>query len=449
MASAAQRRAARVKAKGKTKAKTTPATRQAGRQQRVEQRFLQQHPIYDPSQTLSGTGLASAVRDLVNADISPQVGAVDRQAASTMGQGLALGRNVSGYYRDLAGQEAQRVAGQQAITGRLNDNLGKIASDSQAASAQGGKDALASLDTGTTGADSGLQGDSRQRLAAEMAARADRSGATSQAYRSAGAQQGASNESLQTAMASAHQARGGEQLGEFNNRTANTLRDLTTKRSDLLSQAGPLSTKYLTQLRQQGVENQVTMAGLGIKQADLQQQASQDAIQNQLNQQRIGETGRSNRSREQLAQRNADIAAGRASETGRHNTVQEGIAQQNANTGAQRAKQVGKGGGPTRAQSNSARAAMDRARAILGEHPSPGVPSTTARRRASQSLIRQVRGLPKPLADAAVQLEVDGKVASGLARTIKEQYGLSLPSEKGHKPKRSKSLKGVKGKGSG
>lgn len=293
-----------------------PAKYQRLRRQNDRAAAVDRNPLYDPSQILTGRPLATAVHDIADLQVRPQVDAINRSITDTKTQGSALAQRVAGYYGGLAAQEQTGVDAQHGIRESLNQDLAGIASTAKGQIDQANQTERSRAQADAAQRGQGNDGGVQQRLAEEMAARQSGAAQSAQAFESAGAQQGAGAETLANAMRSSGILQGGELQGQLANRTAGQVNDLTGKRADAEASRGPLEAKTLQDLRQQGYENIVTARGLGIKQEQIAADAAKATAQVKLAQDRLSETKRSNRAGE-------STAAQRAGETARHNTVSE------------------------------------------------------------------------------------------------------------------------------
>jgi hypothetical protein len=298
-------------------------------------RRLAKNPLYNPTKVLSGADLADAAKALTNLDLNPQLSALDTQAKTTQTQGTGLIDKSAGFYRDIASQEADRVARQKALSDRLNATLSGIASDSQTTADRAKQDVTDAQAADTAVRGPGLSGGGDQAAAADLAAQRARAGQTAETFRSSGASQGANNEAFLNASAAAQGMHAGEVHKQLVNQLANRLGDIASKRTSVESTRGASDVKNLTTLRQQGFENIATMQGLGIKEQDLAAQTADQAARRELAKQQAAETRRNNRRRARIAQQGQ-------SETHRHNVTTEGQGQQRIDQGGKKAKKPSK-----------------------------------------------------------------------------------------------------------
>lgn len=256
--------AARPKPKPKPKAKPlTAAQRQAA--------AANKNPLYNPSVQLAGNNLLRASQQLADLSLRPQLGALDQQSKTVTTQGTALASRAGDYYRQLAAEEAKRVATQQALAGGLNTATADVGTRSGQVyglldAAEQQRQQADQAQRGT-----GLGGDTSQ-VAMVLGAQRANSQQQQQTAETAAAEQGSNWASLANAMAQTRGLRGGEVQGQLLNRVLNQQADIAGKRADLSATRGDLVTKNLTGLRQQSFENAVTAQGLGLKQADINAQ---------------------------------------------------------------------------------------------------------------------------------------------------------------------------------
>jgi hypothetical protein len=224
--------------------------------------------LYDPSKILGGETLRGAAGQLADLTINPAVHALDRQAASTKANGLALQDRTADYYRQIA---AQAQGGLDRATAINNAAQGQIAAAGDQAQARIGTAAQASQND--LSADAQVRGSGLQignRAQEELAAmRANSAGATQTAQNLA-AVGGASQLNLQNTLAPITQMRGAEQYAQAGNRTAAALNEIGGKRSDVLGTRGGEVTRNLLNLRQQSFENRVVQQNFGADIAKIQ-----------------------------------------------------------------------------------------------------------------------------------------------------------------------------------
>lgn len=303
-----------------------------------QQRAADRNPLYNPSTTLSGHRLSDAATAIAEAQFGPRIAEAGRQAANATMQGTALVKRAGDYYTQLADREGKAVAIQGVVGQQLRGNLGNVAAASSAATDQAQKSIFDRLAADAANRGPGLSGGGDQAVLDQLAAQRANQAQTSQAFQSAGELQAARSTQLQSDLAAARQARGGELQGQLLNRVANQLAELRAEQGDLRRQQADVRTKAITDLRQQGFENLVTTRGLGLKQSQLAADVANQQAQLDLAAQRAAEAQRHNladergqrsSTREQqraLTVREQQQAAALA-ERKRQNTVAERLAQ--------------------------------------------------------------------------------------------------------------------------
>lgn len=270
-----------------TKVKTAS---QLARERLARRRARQdKNPLYTPGTPLGGHTLAESAHDLATLDTKPQLDAIDQASKSAQTQGQAVSSRAAGYYQQLAQQAADSVARQSVISKRLNDTLGGIGDQAQARVAAAGSDQATKLAADADLRGGGLSGGADAQAAVEQAAQADRTAHDAGAYRAAGAAQGANYEGVTNVGSTAAAQRGGEQLGQLDTNLLNSLAKLRTQRQQVQAGMGADETKQLLGLRQSEFNNLATEQGLGIKAADITQQAAQARAQARLGNKKLTE----------------------------------------------------------------------------------------------------------------------------------------------------------------
>jgi hypothetical protein len=231
------------------------------------------NPLYQPTQVLSGTALRNAANQIADADLNPQIAALNKQSKTSATQGVGLMNRADAYYRQLAAREQQNVAAQSALGARLTQDTRQVGGEAGAAytALLDRVNAAQSQDAALRGP--GLGGDSNQSIQDQLATTQRITGAQQAAGERAAVAQGADWASLTNAMSGATGMRGAELQNQLVNRTLNNQDKLSAQVAALEATRGGQRMKSLTGLRQQQFENQTILSGLGIKQADLQVQA--------------------------------------------------------------------------------------------------------------------------------------------------------------------------------
>src|ERR687885_65 len=103
----------------------TPSQR-AERQRLADVARRNADPLYNPGAGLSGQSLYAAAKHVTDAQIDPKVDALTRDLTTTTTQGSALAARGGDYYRQLAQEEASKVATQKALAGMLSNQTGAV-----------------------------------------------------------------------------------------------------------------------------------------------------------------------------------------------------------------------------------------------------------------------------------------------------------------------------------
>jgi hypothetical protein len=258
--------------------------------------------IYNVAQPLSGKALRHAVAAMVDAQIKPSIGMLDRQAQQARANQAFAQNKLQGFYQFLGGQQKGLVDAAAAAANQGNAAQQAIAGGAQSALAQAGSAAQARMSQDAavrgniagvpSGADAVAQRFTEQ--ATSMGARAGADATRAADYNTAG-QQAIAGQGLANLM------RGQEQGQQVTNAFAKTIGDILGKKTDLAGQRAGLVADLGTKLRQNEFNNAVTMEGLGIKKQDLAQSFAEA-------QQRIGETNRHNTAMEGTAAKQAMLS---------------------------------------------------------------------------------------------------------------------------------------------
>jgi hypothetical protein len=248
-----------TKAKPKPKAKAKPKAKP------------KPNPLYQPTAILSGSTLKSAATQTVNAELNPQIAALNTQRRQGAAQADATVGRADDYYRQIAAREAQQMADVQGLGANLRAETqgagmrsaaALIGTDQQVADAQA--------------RDAQLRGGQAMlgTSVADTAAASQRNASTQAMLQSAGertaASQAANFEGLAALSSQARQARGGELHSQLINRGLNNDKRLSDAITALEATRGAKTTDQLLKLRQQQFENRALLEGLGIKAADVQ-----------------------------------------------------------------------------------------------------------------------------------------------------------------------------------
>jgi hypothetical protein len=77
------------------------------------------NPLYQPTAILSGSALKSAATQTVNAELNPQIAALNTQRRQGAAQADATVGRADDYYRQIAAREAQQMADVQGLGANL------------------------------------------------------------------------------------------------------------------------------------------------------------------------------------------------------------------------------------------------------------------------------------------------------------------------------------------
>ncbi len=224
--------------------------------------------LYDPGQMLGGETLRNAATRVTNATINPAVQSLDRQAAVTKANGLALQDRTQEYYRQIAG-EAQRGLDRSTAINQAAQGQIRVAGDQ----AQERIATAAQATAGDLSGDAEVRGSGLQigtRAQEELAAMRANSAATTQNAGITAATTGANDLNFQNSLIPITQLRGAEQYAQQGTRTSAALNEIGGKRSDVLATKGGIFTDNLLKLRQQSFENQVVQQNFATDVAKIQ-----------------------------------------------------------------------------------------------------------------------------------------------------------------------------------
>lgn len=285
------------------------------------------NPLLNPTTPLAGKSLQTAATQLTNAELKPKLSALDQQLATTTQQGTALVGKAGNVYQQVAANEAQNVARQNALGGLLGAGLANVGAssraslDQQAAAEAQRQQADASLRGG------GLSGGSSDQVAQAITGLRGRSDAIQRSAENTAALQTSNWGNLTNAMGESRGLHAGEVQSELLNRLAGQQVKINQSKADLQSTRGDTQAKNLQTLRQQGFENLATMQGLGIKQSDIAASLQKARGDQTVAKQKIkaaAQTNAANRkSREHIAAAGRSIAKMNAAEKQRHDVAME------------------------------------------------------------------------------------------------------------------------------
>jgi hypothetical protein len=238
----------------KPKRPLTPAQKHAAQ--------INKDPLYTPGAPLAGTSLEKAANRLTSLEFKPKVAALDTQAKTEKTQGTALIDKTTGYYKQIAADEANRLARQTALSGELDTRLKTIDQDTTAHLDQ----PTPKVGTGTAG----LSGGADEQFANELAAQRARAASTAAAYRTGGAVESGNWEGYSHAMAGARAFHGDEAHTDLTTRLANRLSSIGQEKKALQATKGDQTVKNLLDLRKSSFEDIATLKGLGLKDKQIQ-----------------------------------------------------------------------------------------------------------------------------------------------------------------------------------
>jgi CRISPR/Cas system CMR-associated protein Cmr5 small subunit len=417
-----------AKRKPKPKRKLTPRQR-ARRRDNL-------NPLYDPSATLSGRALKRTAEAMTRTQVTPQRRALEAQRRDVTGQDKALVTRADSYYRTMADQQANAIATQKALQERVGQQVQAASDQSKAAIDQASTEASGAVAKAQalTGVDAGVN----QRVATE--AQAAKSNQALQAGQSAATAAGAAGnyQGLQGTLSQARQLQGGEVRGALLKRAQSDRSKITQQIADLKAQTGDLNLKNVTALRQAGFENKVTVAGLGLKQADLQSKAQQAAANRKLAKQKAAQVERQNKRQARLTRRGQDVTAGNSRRSTATTRRGQDLSHQDRQA-AQRNKGKPKGAKET-ASSHSLKNKIDNAKSSIASYRAQGLTGPQITKRARKA------GIPPVVLNAARDLEYLGYL-SGPNIAALRRAGVRIPREWLRKPKRSKSAGALTGRG--
>jgi hypothetical protein len=241
---------------------------------------INNNPLYNPSQTLSGTSLKNAADSIATAQTAGPISALAQQIAQNNKQASGAQNQTFGYFMQLA-KAAQAAVGQQAAgSGALNAQQQQLASNTQTQLGQLGQQAQG----GTLGRMNaqGLGGDSVGQLGAVTAQQQGTAASNAQNYQAAALNQGASGTSQAVNNAGAYALGGQEKIGAIGRAGQLANVPLNSKIATLQASQGTLAATALGQLRTQERNYGIAQAGLGIKQQTVQNTATNNATRNAL-----------------------------------------------------------------------------------------------------------------------------------------------------------------------
>lgn len=226
------------------------------------------NPLLNPNAPLSGQALLHAAQALANAQENPTIQGIKDALAANNQQTTNAVNLTGGYFNQLGGLAQQNAQQQGQIASGLNTQLQGIGQDEQNQLRGIGQDALSNFAKYSPQSDqqNSLAQPALQALQAEIARQQGLAAQDQGAFRSFGATQGTnfqglSNAQLGTdALAGQQALRTIAQAGQLKNEPLNS------KLASAIATRGALVGTDLAKLRQQEIANQISRAGLGIRQ---------------------------------------------------------------------------------------------------------------------------------------------------------------------------------------
>jgi hypothetical protein len=222
-------------------------------------------PLFQPGSQnpLAGRALYRAAKQLTNLTYDPLISQYQADIDRTTRQGAAAQQATAGYFNQL-GQYAQSSAQDvQNAAGALNTTLQNIGTGTQTALDQFGKQAVSPALQSLSAM--GLGGGATDALAQQIAglkATAATQAASNQAY---GAKVGENAATYAGTLPGTYALRGQERLGEMGQATQLAKEPILTKLASTRGEKAAAFGTNLGKLRQQEIDNLVTMSGLDIK----------------------------------------------------------------------------------------------------------------------------------------------------------------------------------------
>lgn len=271
-------------------------------------------PLLDPNQALSGSNLLNAAKQLANTQTQGPLAELQRQIAANNAQTQGTVKLVGGYYNQLEPFVQQGVTNSGNIGSGLNSQLAGIGTDTQNQLAGLGQSDLANLQKYAPPGDGSTSTAATGDLAAQIARQQGLAAQESGTYRSFGANQGANYQGAANSNLGSYGLQGQEALRGIGQSGTVKNQPLVQKIADLQASKGSVLATDLGKLRQQEIDNQVTRAGLGLKQDTLQTTAANDKARNTI------------------AEQNANTAAARVKVTAQNDAANQSLKQAGINT---------------------------------------------------------------------------------------------------------------------
>jgi hypothetical protein len=231
---------------------------------------------------LSGQSLMQAAQGLANAQTQGPLAELQKQIAANNAQTQGTAKLTGGFYNQLEPFVQQGAANSGNIASGLNSQLQGIGNDTQTQLASQGQNALSSLMKYAPQGEGGIANAATSDLAAQIARQQGLAAQQAGTYRSLGANQGANYQQMTNSQLGTYGLQGQEALKNIAQSGTVKNEPLVSKIAALQAQKGALTATDLGKLRQQEVANQISRAGLGIKQQSLQATVSNNNARNAL-----------------------------------------------------------------------------------------------------------------------------------------------------------------------
>jgi hypothetical protein len=223
-------------------------------------------PLLNPNSVLSGNALLQAAKGLAASQVDPAI----QQLAAEISQQNSQTNNAlnltGGYFNQLGQQAQQGLTAEQSIYGNLGTQLGQIQSNENSQLGQIGQNATSSFMSHIPGGDASLAQPGLQALTSEIARQQGLAAQQQGTMKSYAAQSGANSQGLAASNLGSFAMAGQQDLNNVTNAGAKAIEPLTSKLSAENADYGSDLATALGKLRQQEITNQISDAGLGIKQ---------------------------------------------------------------------------------------------------------------------------------------------------------------------------------------
>lgn len=225
-------------------------------------------PLLNPGATLSGPALVQAAKGLASAQVSPAIQQLVAEIAQNNNQTQGA-ENLTGNYFNQLGQQAQQgLTAQQGISNNLTNALQGIQSNENSQLQGIGQNALANFQKYAPQSDAAntLGASGMSALTSEIARQQGLAAQNNAALSNFGANQNANYQNLAASNLGSFASRGQEDLSNIAQAGQVKNEPLTQKLATENATYGADVATALGKLRQQEITNQISDAGLGIKQ---------------------------------------------------------------------------------------------------------------------------------------------------------------------------------------